>query len=170
MLVPGAAPVVSTVPDQRSISVSWVILECQDRHGNITMYEVHYTNSDFGDSVDLTLNTTNGNETSLLVDGLEEFTNYTIKVRAYTPVGPGPCSAPIDVQTLPDRKHIVFVCVCMCMCVCVCVCMCVCMCVYVCVCVCTCVCMCVCVCAHACMCVFMYMRDHLLLQLMPDPH
>ena len=122
MLVPGAAPVVSTVPDQRSISVSWMMLECQDRHGNITTYEVRNTSSDFGDSVDLTLNTTNGDETSLLVDGLEEFTNYTIQVRAYTAVGPGPYSAPMDVQTLPDCKHIVCVCVCLCVCVCVCAC------------------------------------------------
>ena len=88
------------------------MLECQDRRGNITMYEVHYTSSDFGDNVDLTLNTTNGDETSLLVEQLEEFTNYTIQVRAYTAVGPGPYSAPMEVQTLPDCKHIVYMCVC----------------------------------------------------------
>ena len=119
---------VSTDPDQRSINVSWVMLDCQDRHGIIIMYEVRYTSSDFGDNVDLTLNTTNGNETSLIVDELEEFTNYTIQVRAYTAVGPGPYSAPMDVLTLPDRKHIVckyqmFVCaMCMCMFVYTCVC------------------------------------------------
>ena len=84
------------------------MLECQDHHGNITMYEVRY--SVIGDSVNLTLNTTNGDETSLLVDGLEEFTNYTIQVRAYTAVGPGPYSAPMDVQTLEDCKHNYYVC------------------------------------------------------------
>ena len=112
---------VSTDPDQRSINVSWMMLDCQDRHGIITMYEIRYTSSDFGDNVDLTLNTTDGDETSLTVDKLEEFTNYTIQVRAYTAVGPGPYSDPLDVQTLPDRKHIVckyqvFGCA-MCMCV-----------------------------------------------------
>ena len=109
---------VSTDPDQQSINVSWVMLDCQDRHGNITMYEVRYTSSDFGDNVDLTLNTTNGDETRLIVDGLEEFTNYTIEVRAYTAVGPGPYSDPIDVQTLPDRKHIVYTYWCLYACVC----------------------------------------------------
>ena len=84
------------------------MLDCQDRHGNIIMYEVFY--SVIGDSVNLTLNTTNGDETSLLVDGLEEFTNYTIQVRAYTAVGPGPYSAPMEVQTLPDCKHNYYVC------------------------------------------------------------
>ena len=98
---------VSTDPDQRSINVSWMMLDCQDRRGIITMYEVHYTSSDFDDNIDLTLSTTYGDETSLIVDGLEEFTNYTIEVRAYTAVGPGPYSAPMDVQTLPDRKYII---------------------------------------------------------------
>ena len=111
---------VSTMPDQRSISVSWMMLECQDRRGNITMYEVRYTSSDFGDNVDLTLNTTNGDEISLLVEQLEEFTNYTIQVRAYTAVGPGLYSAPMDVQTLPDCKHncvqVSSVCICECTC------------------------------------------------------
>ena len=123
VLVPGVAPVVATNPDQRSINVSWMVLDCQDHRGIITMYEVRYTSSDFGDYVDLTLNTTNGNETSLTVDGLEEFTNYTIEVRAYTAVGPGLYGAPMDVQTLPDRKHIVCVCVCMFVCVYACVCL-----------------------------------------------
>ena len=109
VLVPRVAPViVSIIPDKRSINVSWMMLECQDRRGNITMYEVRY--SVIGDSVNLTLNTTNGDETSLLVDGLEEFTNYTIEVRAYTAVGPGPYSASMEVQTLEDCKHNYCVC------------------------------------------------------------
>ena len=104
MLAPGVAPeVVSIIPDEQSVNVSWMMLNCQDRHGNITMYEVHY--SIVGDSVNLTSNTTNGDETSLIVDRLEEFTNYTIQVRAYTAVGPGPYSDPMDVQTLQDCKY-----------------------------------------------------------------
>ena len=75
------------------------------------MYEVRY--SIVGVIVNQTMNTTNGDETSLIVDRLEEFTNYTIEVRAYTTAGPGPYSAPMDVQTLQDCKHIV-VCVCAC--------------------------------------------------------
>ena len=113
---------VSTISDQRSINVSWMILECQDHHGNITMYEVRY-----GDTVNQTLNTSSGDETSLEVDDLEEFVNYTIEVRAYTAIGPGPYSSPIDAQTLPDRK-----CVCVCACVRACVraCVCECACMY----------------------------------------
>ena len=106
MLAPGVAPeVVSIIPDKRSVNVSWMMLDCQDHHGIITMYEVRY--SIVGNSVYLTVNTTNGDETSLIVDGLEEFTNYTIEVRAYTAVGPGRYSAPMKVQTLQDCKHII---------------------------------------------------------------
>ena len=96
--------VVSIIPDKQFINVSWMMLDCQDRHGIITMYEVRY--SIVGNGVYLTVNTTNGDETSLIVDGLEEFINYTIEVRAHTAVGPGPYSDPMDVQTLQDCKHI----------------------------------------------------------------
>ena len=116
---------VSTNPDQRSINVSWMMLECQDRHGNITMYEVRYTGLNFGENVNQTLNTSSGDETSLEVNGLEEFANYTIEVRAYTAVGPGPYSDSMDVQTLPDSKQaycIFYICVCVYVCVCVCMC------------------------------------------------
>ena len=145
IIVPGAAPVVvSIIADQRSINISWMMLECQDRHGNIAKFEVRYTSSDFGDNFSQTLNTSSGNETSLELGGLEEFTNYTIEVRAYTAVGPGPYSSPMDVLTLPDRKYIVvyeecIVCVCLCVCVCT-------VCVYVCVTVYVSLCMCVCHC------------------------
>ena len=110
---------------ERSINVSWEMLECQDRHGNITMYEVRYTDLNFGENVNQTLNTSSGDELSLMVDDLEEFANYTIEVRAYTAVGPGPYSSPMDVQTLPDSKCVCLS-VCMCLSVRVCVCLCVC--------------------------------------------
>ena len=95
---------VTTVAAQQSINVSWTVLNCQNRHGNIIVYEVHYTSSD---NVNQTLNTSSGNDTSLLVEGLKEFTNYTIEVRAYTSVGPGPYSSSMNIRTLPDRKHII---------------------------------------------------------------
>ena len=79
-------------------------LECQDCHDNVTMYEVRYTSRAFGDNMNKTLNTSSGDELSLKVDGLEEFTNYTIEVRAHTTIGPGPFSSSINVQTLPYSK------------------------------------------------------------------
>ena len=95
--------VLTIVAAQRFINVSWMVLNCQDHHGNITMYEVRYISSN---NVQ-TLNTSSGNDTSFLVEHLEEFTNYTIEVRAHTSVGPGPYSSPMNIRTLPDRKHII---------------------------------------------------------------
>ena len=103
-LAPIAAPVVTIVAARQSINVFWMILNCQDRHGNIIVYEVRYTSSD---NVNQTLNTSSGSDTSLLVEGLEKFTNYTIEMRAYTSVGPGPYSSSMNIRTLPDRKHII---------------------------------------------------------------
>ena len=139
---------VSTIPDQRSINVSWMMLECQDRHGNITMYEVRYTGLNFGENVNQTLNTSSGDETSLGVNDLEEFANYTIEVRAYTAIGPGPYSSPMDVRTLPDSKQaycVFYICVCVSMCLCLCVSVCVSVYLYVCTYVCVHVCVCACV-------------------------
>ena len=81
------------------------------------MYEIRYTGLNFGDNVNQTLNTSSGDETSMEVGGLEEFANYTIEVRAYTAVGPGPYSSPMDVMTLSDSKHfyLLYTCICVCM-------------------------------------------------------
>ena len=103
-LVSEATLVVSTNPDQRSINVSWTMLECQDCHGNVTMYEVRYTSTAFGDNMNQTLNTSSGDQLSLKVDSLEEFTNYTIEVRVHSTIGPGPYTSPVNVQTKPYSK------------------------------------------------------------------
>ena len=45
-----------------------------------------------------------GDDTSLLIEDLEDFGNYTIEVRAHNSAGAGPYSSPEDVQTLPESK------------------------------------------------------------------
>ena len=104
---PAVAPIVATpVPTTTTINVTWNELACQDRHGVITHYEVRYNTSDFNDDRSLTLNTTMGDDTSLLIEDLEEFGNYTIEVRAHTTAGAGPYSSSINIQTLTDGKRI----------------------------------------------------------------
>jgi len=103
--VPVVAPVVtSALPTTTTINVTWNGLACQDRHGVITHYEVRYNTSDFNTDISLTLYTTMRDDTSLLIEDLEEFGNHTIEVRAHTTAGAGPYSSPMDVQTLPDCK------------------------------------------------------------------
>ena len=102
---PAVPPAVDTaVPTTTTINVTWNELACQHRRGVITHYEVRYNTSDFNEDRSLTLNTTMGDDTSLLIEDLEEFGNYTIEVRAHTAAGAGPYSSPVDVQTLPDSE------------------------------------------------------------------
>ncbi|XP_065904641.1 uncharacterized protein [Dysidea avara] len=100
---PAVAPMVATlVPTTTTINATWNELACQDRRGVIVHYEVRYNTSDFNEDRSLTLNTTLGDDTSLLIEDLEEFGNYTIEVRAHIAAGASPYNSPINVQTLPD--------------------------------------------------------------------
>ena len=104
LLAPEVVPMVDTpLANTTTIYVNWTELACQHRRGVITHYEVRYNTSDFNKDRSLT-STTMGDDTSLLIENLEEFGNYTIEVRAHTAAGAGPYSSPMTVQTLPDSK------------------------------------------------------------------
>ncbi len=83
------------------ILVNWTDVLEIDQNGIITEYEVMYEPlMTFGGQLSTsTVNTTNFFTT---LGGLEEFVNYSISVRAYTSVGPGPYSAGIAGMTLED--------------------------------------------------------------------
>ena len=72
-----------------------------DRCGVITQYEVMYEPlMTFGGLITtLTVNTTN---LSITLMDLEEYVEYSISVRAYTSVGPGPYSVGIVRRTFKD--------------------------------------------------------------------
>ncbi len=70
-----------------SIAVRWMVLLEVERNGIITDYEVSYSYSG-GDSA------SNTTELSLELKDLAEAEIYSIQVRAYTSVGPGPYSIP----------------------------------------------------------------------------
>ena len=128
------------------IELMWEEVPAIDQNGIITVYKVEYTQSTF-DPVPWTLSvivkapalTTN-------LTALEAYVTYSIRIRALTPVGPGPYSSYMNATTSQDCE---LACVCARVNVCMCVCMglCVCACMHVRVCMCLCVCVCVCVCA-----------------------
>lgn len=96
--VPGQAPgqVLARALSPTSISVGWNQLQEIERNGIITNYEVKYSNSD-----GLTTLQATGTGTVLSI-GLMDLAiaeNYSIQVRAYTSVGPGPYSDTITVMT-----------------------------------------------------------------------
>ena len=50
------------------------------------------------------LTTTNGSQLTVELEGLEEYIEYSVRVRAYTSVGPGPFSVAMVTRTLQDGE------------------------------------------------------------------
>ena len=75
-----------------------------DRNGIITQYEVEFNQNTFSEISLSNLTTTNGLQLMVELEGLEEFVEYTVRVRAYTSVGPGPFSVAVMNRTLEDSE------------------------------------------------------------------
>ncbi len=100
--VPSSSPsnVSATAVSSTEISVMWQEVAAIDRNGNITQYEITY-NREFKNQS----NITDGDARSFIITGLDEFAIYSISVRAYTSVGPGPYS-PIAVETTDEDSKL----------------------------------------------------------------
>lgn len=81
------------------MQVSWDEVPQIDQNGIITIYEILYEPQETFGGVIMSMQT-NVSGTSLLLSGLEEFVVYSVSVRAYTRLGPGPYSETIFGQTL----------------------------------------------------------------------
>ena len=80
--------------------VTWDEIPGLDQNGIITDYEVQIQPLDF--PADLSVNLLTTTNLSILVTDLEEYISYSIEVRAYTSVGPGPYSDPVTERTFED--------------------------------------------------------------------
>ena len=93
--------VAATSISSTEINVTWDEVPKEDRNGNITLYEVQYTQSAPG-SIAARTNTSAREE---MLQDLKPFTNYSIAVRAYTIRGPGPFSPDVVAMTDEDCKY-----------------------------------------------------------------
>ena len=114
-LEPSNTPQAVTVSatSSRSISVSWDPVVADDRNGNIRGYIVSYQTLPNGHLVAKILNITNeeqNNRQTVTLAGLNEFTNYSIGVLAFTNFGNGPASVGQVVATLEDSKFYASIC------------------------------------------------------------
>ena len=75
-----------------------------ERNGDIIFYEVELNQSMFTEELSSDLRQTNGSQLILLLSDLEEFVEYTVRVRAYTSAGAGPFSPHVSNQTLTDSE------------------------------------------------------------------
>ena len=88
--------------------MSWEPVPATDQNGVITQYEVEYNQTTFSE-VSM-YNITTVDSTTLMVDltGLEEYVEYSIRVRAYTSVGAGPYSNVVVETTLEDCMYYLY--------------------------------------------------------------
>ena len=85
-----------------AILVIWEQVPEVDRNGIITQYEVEFNQSTFSETSTSNLTTINDSQLMVELEGLEEYVEYSIRVRAYTSVGPGPFSVAVVNRTLED--------------------------------------------------------------------
>jgi len=101
------ADIVVTTESPQSISVKWGTVPASNRNGIITGYRVLYQALPNGTSFTKTIGVIGeGGEESRLttLEKLNEFTNYSISVLAFTVKGDGPASDAMIVQTEEDSK------------------------------------------------------------------
>jgi len=104
-LVPNAPPdnVQALTSSSTAILVTWDPVPEIDRNGIITQYEVEFNQSTFSEISTSNLTTTNGQQLMVELEGLEEYVEYSVRVRAYTSVGPGPFSVALANRTLESE-------------------------------------------------------------------
>ena len=96
-----------------SIKVTWSPVKVEDRNGIIKGYKVIYRALPNGNNDTEVVNITiesQDTEKTLSLERLNEFTNYSIRVLAFTLVGNGPASVAQVVQTLEDSKFNASIC------------------------------------------------------------
>ena len=103
-LVPNAPPdnVQAITSSSTAVLVTWDPVPEIDRNGIITQYEVEFNQSTFNEISTSNLTTTNGPQLMVELEGLEEYVEYSVRVRAYTSVGPGPFSVAVMNTTQED--------------------------------------------------------------------
>ena len=106
---PSGPPEQVTLSDvtSTSIKVTWSPVKVEDRNGIIKGYKVIYRALPNGNNdtkvVNITIESQDTGKT-LSLERLNEFTNYSIRVLAFTAIGDGPLSVAEVKQTLQDSK------------------------------------------------------------------
>ena len=100
----------TVVLSSTEIQVLWEEVPAINRSGLIITYEVEYVPLQTFNG-QISTNYTSTSQLNITLTGLQEYVEYSISVRAYTSVGPGPYSDPLTRRTLEDGERL---CVCLC--------------------------------------------------------
>ena len=82
--------------------MTWDEVSAINQSGIITQYEVEYRQSTFSGATMSGTTTVNSSTLMVNLTGLEEYVEYSIRVRAYTSVGAGPYSDVVMETTQQD--------------------------------------------------------------------
>ena len=109
LLEPSSSPqgVQASAKNSTSVSVSWAAVGNEQRNGIIKGYKIIYQALPDGRNVTRFVNISDenqGTEQDITLGDLVKFTNYSIRVLAFTVVGDGPPSEVKIVQTQQDSK------------------------------------------------------------------
>ena len=106
--MPDAPPqnVTTVVLSSTEIQVLWEEVPAINRSGLIITYEVQYVPLQTFNG-QISTNFTSTSQLNTTLTGLQEYVEYSISVRAYTSVGPGPYSDGVVNRTLEDCKLLV---------------------------------------------------------------
>ena len=85
-----------------AIRVTWEEVPAIDQNGIITQHEVEYNQTTFNGATMSATTTVNSSTFTVDLTGLEEYVEYSIRVRAYTSVGAGPYSDVVMETTRQD--------------------------------------------------------------------
>ena len=97
----------ATAVSSTEIIVTWDPVLPIDQNGIITEYEVVYEPLEtFNDSIRMNAINVTAPNTSVILSGLQEYVDYSIRVRAFTSVGPSPLSPAVQERTHEDGKNI----------------------------------------------------------------
>ena len=104
--------VIALTRTSTTIELQWGPVPLSQRNGEITFYEVELSQTTFPELRSPELRNTSGDELMLALTGLQEYVEYTMRVRAYTSAGPGPYSPPVSNMTQTDGEwHTILCCV-----------------------------------------------------------
>ena len=92
------------------IELLWDPVPLSQRNGDIIFYEVELSQTTFPELCSPELRNTSGDELMLALTGLQEYVEYTMRVRAYTSAGLGPFSPPVSNMTLTDGEWYTILC------------------------------------------------------------
>ena len=88
-----------------TITVTWGPIPPIDQNGIITEYEVTYEPLEtFNDSIGMSVVNVTAPNTAVILSGLQEHVDYSIRVRAFTSVGPSNYSTTFQERTYEDGK------------------------------------------------------------------